>query len=90
MCKTLGIHLFGKAEAELLQLKLPLFLMANLFDITAANPQSIQKGKRTLPKSQKAIYQTLLSIVEAKNFNRGSFFRTTKLKTEIVLLNYFL
>ena len=45
-----------------IQLKFPLFLMAEMFYVTAANLQSIEKGKSPLPKSQKNNYRTLSSI----------------------------
>jgi hypothetical protein len=36
--------------------------MAEMFYVTAANLQSIEKGKRPLPNSQKNNYRTLSSI----------------------------
>ena len=52
------------------KLKLPLFLMAEMFDITSANLQSIEKGKRPLPKSQKANYRTLLRIASMPQWEK--------------------
>ena len=53
-----------------IQLKFPLFLMAEMFYVTAANLQSIEKGKRPLPKSQKNNYRTLSSIANMPEWKK--------------------
>jgi DNA-binding XRE family transcriptional regulator len=52
------------------KLKLPQPIMAQLLDVGTPNLQAIEKGRRPLPKSQKANYQTLLSIANLPEWEK--------------------
>jgi DNA-binding XRE family transcriptional regulator len=52
------------------KLKLSQSIMAQLLDTGTPNLQAIEKGRRPLPKSQKANYHTLLSIASMPEWEK--------------------